>query len=208
MVDNTARIEAGVHMGRGTQVLAFAQIFDGAHLGNECLVGGHAIIEAAHIGEKTKIWHNTLIRRGSSIGSNCIIGSGTSVDTGVVIGDNVKIQNDVLLYDGVTIEDGVFVGPAVTFTNDRAPRSVTPDMKPKSATDWVISNTLVKQGASLGARSVILPGLTIGKWALVGAGSIVTKDVEAYAVVVGSPARRIGWVNEACERVNEPPSTS
>ena len=206
MVDNTARIEAGARIGSDTQVFALAQILDGAQLGYECLVGSHAIIEAAHIGDKTKIWHNTLIRRDARIGNNCIIGSGTSIDTGVIVGDNVKIQNNVLLYDGVTIEDGVFVGPAVTFTNDRAPRAVTPDMKPKGSDDWTIARTTVKRGASLGARSVILPGVTIGEWALVGAGSVVTKDVQAYAVVVGSPARRIGWVNEACERVDEAPS--
>ena len=206
MIDNTARIEVGAHLGSGTKVLAFAQIFEGADLGNECIVGSHAIVEAAHIGDKTKIWHNTLIRRDARIGNNCIIGSGTSVDTGVIVGDNVKIQNNVLLYDGVTIEDGVFVGPAVTFTNDRAPRAVTPDMKPKGADGWTIARTTVKRGASLGARSVILPGVTIGEWALVGAGSVVTKDVQAYAVVVGSPVRQIGWVNEACERVDEAPS--
>ncbi|MCB9458846.1 MAG: N-acetyltransferase [Anaerolineaceae bacterium] len=154
------------------------------------------------IGEDTKIWHLSYIRKHASLGDECILGRGVFVDEGVQIGSRVKIQNYVSVYAGVTIEDGVFVGPHVCFTNDYMPRAVNPDMTLKSADDWVITPTLVKAGAAIGANSTIVCGKTIGQWALVGSGSVVTRDVPDHALVVGNPAHQIGWVCSCGKRVN------
>jgi len=118
------------------------------------------------------------------------------VDSGVVIGNRVKVQNYVSIYHGVTIEDGVFVGPHTVFTNDKLPRAITPDGQIKSADDWVVSPTVVRYGAAIGANSVLVCGITVGRWAMIGAGSVVTKDVPDYGLVVGNPARLIGYVKE------------
>jgi len=122
------------------------------------------------------------------------LGKGVYVDADVTIGDNVKIQNYSSVYHGVTLEDGVFVGPHVCFTNDMRPRAINPDGTLKAATDWKISATLVKRGAALGANSTIRCGVTIGEWAMVGSGSVVTRDVPAYGLVYGNPARLHGFV--------------
>jgi len=148
----------------------------------------------AVIGEGSKIWHLCHIRRDARIGSECVLGRGVFVDAGVQIGSRVKIQNYVSVFHGVTIEDGVFVGPHVCFTNDLFPRAVNADMTLKAADDWILGETLVGAGAALGANSTIVCGITIGRWAMVGSGSVVTKDVPDYALVVGNPARQIGWV--------------
>jgi UDP-2-acetamido-3-amino-2,3-dideoxy-glucuronate N-acetyltransferase len=148
----------------------------------------------ASVGEGTSIWHQAQVREGAIIGSRCIISKGVYIDAGVSIGNNVKIQNYVSVYHGVTIEEGVFVGPHVCFTNDLIPRAVTPDGVPKSEADWVLSKTVIKRGASLGANSTIVCGTTIGEWAVVGAGSVVTKDVPAHGLVHGNPARIHGFV--------------
>ena len=153
------------------------------------------------IGEDSKVWHLCHIRRGAHIGSECVIGRGVFVDAGVQIGNRVKIQNYVSVFHGVTIEDGVFVGPHVCFTNDMFPRAVNADMSLKAADDWVLSETLVKAGAALGANSTIVCGITIGHWAMVGSGSVVSKDVPDYALVVGNPARIIGYVTPTGKRV-------
>ncbi|MGD0781144.1 MAG: acyltransferase [Dehalococcoidales bacterium] len=148
----------------------------------------------AKIGEGTSVWHHAQVREGVKIGKNCIIGKGVYVDADVPIGDNVKIENYVSVYHGVAIEDGVFVGPHVCFTNDMCPRAVNPDGSIKAAVDWILSKTLIKTGAAIGANSTIRCGITIGEWAMVGAGSVVTHDVPAHGLIYGNPARLHGFV--------------
>jgi UDP-2-acetamido-3-amino-2,3-dideoxy-glucuronate N-acetyltransferase len=161
-----------------------------------------AEVEAgAEIGAGTKVWHLCHIRRGARLGEGCVIGRGVFVDAGVSVGHRVKIQNYVSVFHGVTIEDGVFVGPHVCFTNDLLPRAVNPDLSAKAADDWTVSETRVEVGASIGANSTIRCGITIGRWAMIGAGSVVTKDVPDHALVVGNPARLIGYVDKAGKRV-------
>jgi acetyltransferase-like isoleucine patch superfamily enzyme len=140
----------------------------------------------ADIGENTKIWHLAQVREGANIGTNCIISKNVYVDIGVQIGNNVKIQNNVNVYNGVTIEDEVFLGPSMTFTNDLFPRATNPN--------WIITKTIVKKGASIGANATIVCGIAIGKYAMIGAGAVVTKNVPDYALVVGNPAKVIGKV--------------
>ncbi len=146
----------------------------------------------ATVGPGSSIWNQAQVREGARIGADCIVGKNVYVDAGVVIGDRVKIQNNVSLFHGVTVEDGVFVGPHVCFTNDRVPRAVNPDGSAKTDADWEVSPIRVRQGAALGANSTILPGVTIGRWAMVGAGSVVTRDVADHELVAGNPARRLG----------------
>ncbi len=148
----------------------------------------------AIIGEATRIWHHCHVRTGAKIGAECNLGYGVYVDAGVVIGDRCKLQNRVSVYHGVTIEDGVFVGPHVTFTNDKHPRAIAPDVTSLTEADWQVLPTLVQEGASIGAGAVILPGLTIGRWAMVAAGSVVSRDVPEHGLVAGNPARLAGYV--------------
>jgi UDP-2-acetamido-3-amino-2,3-dideoxy-glucuronate N-acetyltransferase len=149
---------------------------------------------SVEIGDGTSIWHHCQIRESVKIGRNCILGKGVYVDAGVVIGDNVKIQNYVSVFHGVTIEDGVFIGPHVCFTNDLRPRAINPDGSLKAADDWVLSQTLIRKGAALGANSTIICGRTIGMWAMVGSGSVISRDVPDYGLVWGNPARLQGFV--------------
>lgn len=148
----------------------------------------------AKIGNNVKIWHQAQVREHASIGDNSILGKNVYIDKEVVIGRNCKIQNNCSLYHGLMVEAGVFIGPHVVTTNDKYPRAINPDGTLMQDADWQEEKILIKEGASLGARAVILPGLTIGKFALVGAGSVVTKDVPDYGLVVGNPARMIGYV--------------
>lgn len=159
----------------------------------------------AKIGSGSSIWNWAQVREGAEIGQNCIISKGVYIDSNVKIGNNCKVQNNVSVYHGVTIEDGVFVGPHVCFTNDMYPRAVNPDGSLKKATDWQVSETLVKEGAAIGANSTIRCGITIGKWAIVGAGSVVTEDVPDFALVYGNPAKVHGFVDKEGKKVNEPP---
>lgn len=148
----------------------------------------------ASIGDGTRIWHHCQVQEDVSIGKDCILGKGVYVDTGVVIGDNVKIQNYVSVYHGVTIEDGVFVGPHVCFTNDMFPRAVNPDGSLKTAGDWVPVKTYIRKGAALGANSTIVCGVSVGAWAMVGAGSVVTKNIPEHGLAWGNPAGLRGFV--------------
>ena len=146
------------------------------------------------IGERTYIWNNAQIRERAVIGKDSIISKNVYIDTNVRIGNKVKIQNNTSIYRGVSIGDGVFVGPHVCFTNDKNPRAINPDNTLKSTNDWKVLETLVKKGASIGAHSVILPGIVIGKFALIGAGSTVTKNVPDYGLALGNPAAMRGYV--------------
>jgi UDP-2-acetamido-3-amino-2,3-dideoxy-glucuronate N-acetyltransferase len=148
----------------------------------------------AEVGKGTRVWHFAHIRAGAVIGEDCVLGHGVYVDAGAVVGNNVKLQNRVSVFRGVTLEDGVFVGPHATFTNDRYPRSIRPDGTPLSEEDWTPETTLVKYGASIGAGATVLAGLTIGRWAMIAAGSLVTRDVPDHALMVGVPARLAGYV--------------
>jgi acetyltransferase-like isoleucine patch superfamily enzyme len=161
------------------------------------------VSEQARIGDGTSIWHQAQVRENTSIGVDCIIGKGVYVDTGVTIGDHVKIQNYVSVYHGVTLEEGVFIGPHVCFTNDLWPRAINPDGSLKLADDWILSKTLVRKGAALGANSTIRCGITIGMWAMVGAGSVVTRSIPDYGLVWGNPARIHGFVCPCGERLEQ-----
>ena len=152
------------------------------------------VSDRATIGAGTKVWHHAQVREAAKIGKDCTVGKNVYVDSDVQIGDGVKIQNNCSLYHPAHIEDYVFLGPHVILTNDRVPRAVLPDGTPKSAADWQVEAVTVLQGASLGAGVVVLCGLTIGRWAMVGAGAIVTHDVPDHALVVGNPAQIIGYV--------------
>ena len=148
----------------------------------------------ANLGKGTKVWQFSQVREGASIGRNCILGNYVYIDQGVSIGDNCKIQNGVSIYHGVTLEDGVFCGPYCVFTNDLRPRAVEPDGSPQGADDWVLVETRLRQGASIGANATIVCGHTIGAWAMVAAGAVVTRDVPDHALVMGNPARLRGFV--------------
>jgi len=148
----------------------------------------------ADIGDGTKIWNLAQVRENAKIGTNCTVSKNVYIDADVIIGNNVKIQNNVNIYKGVTIEDDAFLGPSMTFTNDKNPRAVNPN--------WQITKTLVKKGSSIGANATIVCGITIGEYAMIGAGAVVTKDVAAHVLVVGNPARAIGYVCKCGARVN------
>jgi acetyltransferase-like isoleucine patch superfamily enzyme len=152
------------------------------------------VSEAARIGVGTKIWQHVQVRETAEIGKNCILSKGVYVDAGAKIGNHVKVQNGISIYHGVTLEDGVFCGPHCVFTNDRFPRAINPDGSLKSGEDWQVSETLVKYGASIGAHATIVCGVTIGRWAMVGAGAVVTRDVPDHGLVYGNPARLKGFV--------------
>ena len=151
----------------------------------------------AQIGAGSSIWHLAQVREGVKMGENCIVGRGAYIGTGVEMGDNCKVQNYALVYEPARLADGVFIGPAVVLTNDTYPRAINADGTLKSAHDWEPVGVTIEQGASIGARATCVAPVTIGAWATVAAGAVVVKDVPAYALVAGVPARRIGWVGES-----------
>ena len=154
-----------------------------------------ADVEAdVEIGNATSIWHRAQLRSGARIGSECVIGRDVFIDEGVLIGDRVKIQNGALVYHGVSVEDGVFIGPGAILTNDRFPRAITSTGELARAADWTVSPITLRRGSSIGAGAVVVAGVDVGPFATVGAGAIVTHDVPGHALVVGNPARRLGWM--------------
>jgi acetyltransferase-like isoleucine patch superfamily enzyme len=161
------------------------------------IAAGADVAQTAKLGEGTKIWHLAQVREDAEIGANCIVGRGAYIGTGVRMGDNCKIQNHALVYEPAELANGVFIGPAVVLTNDTYPRSVNPDGSLKSASDWQPVGVTIAEGASIGARAVCVAPVRVGAWATVAAGAVVTRDVPDFALVVGVPARRIGWVGKA-----------
>ena len=151
----------------------------------------------AVIGDGTSVWHLAQIRERAVIGERCIIGRGAYIGTGVRMGDDCKVQNYALVYEPARLAEGVFIGPAVVLTNDTYPRAINADGSQKSAADWEPVGVTIERGASIGARATCVAPVTIGAWATVAAGAVVVKDVPAYALVAGVPARRIGWVGPA-----------
>jgi len=152
---------------------------------------------SAVIGDGSSIWHLAQIRDEAVIGENCIIGRGAYIGSGVTMGKNCKVQNYALVYEPAKLGDGVFIGPAAVLTNDQFPRAVNTDLTLKSGSDWDALGVTIGDGASIGARAVCIAPVIIGKWALIAAGAVVTKDVPDFALVAGVPAKRIRWVGRA-----------
>ena len=178
------------------------------------IVDSADVDDSAVIGRLSQIWHFAQIREGARLGRSCVVGRGAYIGPDVQIGDHVKIQDYALVYQPAELERGVFVGPAAVLTNDLHPRAIDPDGQPRS--DWSPVGVIVREGASIGARAVCVAPLTIGRWAMIGAGAVVAADVPDFALVVGVPARRVGWVGRAgvplipdgdglwrCEQTNE-----
>ena len=152
---------------------------------------------SATLGDGSSIWHLAQIRDQVVLGNNCIIGRGAYIGSGVTLGDNCKVQNYALVYEPAKLGNGVFIGPAAVLTNDQFPRAVNTDLSLKSGSDWDAVGVTIHDGASIGARAVCIAPVTIGQWGLVAAGAVVTKDVPAFALVAGVPAKRIRWVGRA-----------
>jgi UDP-2-acetamido-3-amino-2,3-dideoxy-glucuronate N-acetyltransferase len=157
--------------------------------------------ERAELGAGTCVWHLAQVRENARLGRNCIVGRGAYVGPGVVIGHNVKLQNYALVYEPARLEDAVFIGPAAVLTNDVYPRSVSVSGQLKRPADWDARGVVVREGASIGARAVIVAGVEIGRWALIAAGAVVTRNVPEFGLFAGVPARRIGWVGQAGVRL-------
>lgn len=156
------------------------------------------IDEGSEIGDGTRIWHFCHVMSGAKIGANCSLGQNVLVSNRVTIGDHVKIQNNVSIYEGVILEDYVFCGPSMVFTNVKTPRSAFP----RNTSDDYLT-TRVRYGASIGANATIVCGVQVGEWAFIAAGAVVTKDVRAYALMAGVPARQMGWACECGQRLTE-----
>ena len=154
------------------------------------------VSDKALVGAGTRIWHQAQVREGAVIGEGCILGKGSYVDKDVRIGDHCKLQNGVFVFHGFNLESGVFLGPGVMLLNDKHPRAINPDGSPKSDADWIASEGLIAHGAAVGGGAIVLPGINVGRMALVGAGAVVTKDVPERGIVAGNPARLRGF---ACD---------
>ena len=168
-----------------------------------------ALVESKEIGEGTQVWAYTHVMEGAYVGKHCNIGEHCFIESGVVLGDGVVVKNGNMIFEGVTLEDGVFVAPHVFFTNDIYPRSqwLLQTRWREDDQTWLVP-TLVKQGATLGAGAIILGGITIGEYAMIGAGALVTKDVLPQAILIGTPARRTGWVCECGQPLKFDPDFS
>jgi len=156
------------------------------------------------VGPRTSVWNRAVLRAGASLGAECIIGRDAFIDEGVRLGDRVKVQNGALVYHGVTVGNGVFIGPGAILTNDRYPRAVTATGELARADDWTVSPIDLADGCSIGAGAVVVAGVRVGRFATVGAGAVVTRDVPDYALVAGNPARRLGWVCACGARLTDP----
>lgn len=154
-----------------------------------------SVASTAKLGAGTKVWINVQIRENASIGENCIVSKDVYIDHAVVIGNRCKIQNSVSIYHGVTIGNDVFVGPNSCFTNDRIPRAFN--------TDWKVTHTTIQDGASIGANATIVCGITIGEFSMVAAGSVVTRDVEPFTLVMGNPARPVARIDKAGNKIGD-----
>lgn len=161
------------------------------------------VAASATLGEGTTVWELAQIRENAALGRNCIVGRGAYVGTGCQLGNNVKLQNYALVYEPATLGDGVFIGPAAVLTNDEYPRSVDPDGTLKRGADWTPVKVDVLEGASIGARAVCVAPVRVGRWSLVAAGAVVTRDVPDFALVAGVPARQLGWVGRAGVRLTD-----
>lgn len=157
------------------------------------------IQKGAKIGRGTKIWQNCQIKKGANIGRDCVVGHNCFIDSGAKLGNGVKLESNIDVWDKVVLEDYVFVGPSVVFTNDKNPRAKYPKKKFPQYGKWI--PTLVKRGATIGANATIVCGNTVGRWAMAGAGAVVTNNVPDYALVVGVPAKIIGWVCECGNKI-------
>lgn len=160
-------------------------------------VHDRALCDSEDVGEGTRIWAFAHVMKGARVGNSCNVGEAVFVEGGVVVGDRVTIKNQAMIFSGVTIEDDVFVGPGVIFTNDRNPRSprmASTGKRYEREENWLV-RTLIRRGASLGAGCVVLPGVTVGSFALAGAGSVITRDVPPHRLVAGNPAKARGWVS-------------
>ncbi|MCX6741153.1 MAG: DapH/DapD/GlmU-related protein [Candidatus Parcubacteria bacterium] len=158
------------------------------------------IASGAKIGPRTMIWHNSQVQKDAIVGKNCILGHNCFVASGARLGNNVKLESNIDVWDLINLENYVFVGPSVVFTNDLTPRAKYPKVKYNKYGHWL--PTTIKEGASIGANATIICGNTVGRWAMVGAGAVVSRDVADYAIVVGVPAKAIGWVCECGNKLN------
>lgn len=161
---------------------------------------------SALLGNHVQVWHLAQVREDAVVGDDCHIGRGAYIGPGVRLGARCKVQNHALVYEPARLADGVFIGPAAVLTNDEFPRAITADGALKCADDWDQVGVTIDQGASIGARAVCVAPVSIGRWAMVAAGAVVTRDVPDHAVVVGVPARQVGWVGEAGRRLVPDPA--
>ena len=168
----------------------------------ETFIHHQALVEeGVRLGAGTQVWSRSHLRSGVATGLDCIIGGGVYLDSGVVLGDRCKVQNEALIFSPASIGDSVFVGPGVICTNDHVPRAVTPSGELKRASDWVSEGVVIHEGASIGAGAVCIAPVAIGRWSMVAAGSVGTRDVLPFSLVLGVPAHHFAWVGKSGHRL-------